>query len=214
MERYGKKFKELDSSQKKEYIWEYYKFHILGGIIALVICFNLLNHFVFNPPKQSAVDILVAVAYVENQVFEEKKTEIVDLVEKNSDNKTATMEALLFGNSKDSQTQMIMTSKLVAKASTGEMDIMIVDAQNYDYFNSQEIFLPVTEYLSNEEISKYGDRFAYEENEEGKLPVAIMLDADMPIKRAIPGDYPVYFAISKSVKDIELAKLSMDALLK
>ena len=76
MEKYGKSFKELNNREKKEYIIEYYKFHIIGGIAALAVVFSLLNHYVFNPPRQVIADVTITAPYADPEGVEELQAEI------------------------------------------------------------------------------------------------------------------------------------------
>jgi hypothetical protein len=46
------KLKPMTFNEKRLYIWEYYKLHMLVLIIAVVLIGGLLNTFVFNPPRE------------------------------------------------------------------------------------------------------------------------------------------------------------------
>ncbi|MCL2571734.1 MAG: hypothetical protein FWE11_04965 [Defluviitaleaceae bacterium] len=48
----GAKLKKMNFTEKRQYIWEYYKLHIFVAIIIIFIAGSLINTWFINPPKQ------------------------------------------------------------------------------------------------------------------------------------------------------------------
>ena len=215
MEKYGKSFKELNNREKKEYIIEYYKFHIIGGIAALVIVFSLLNHYVFNPPKQVIVDITITAPYADPAGVEELQAEVKKCVEAKTADKTGLVEILYFSEKNDPQMQMAMTAKLMGKASTGELDILILDQDHLAYFMENEILLPLADYLTADEQAEYAAKSPVMGVKDGqKTAVALAVPKDSPVGRLLPGDFQGYLAVYVNARDIELVKELLPILLR
>ena len=215
MERYGKSFKELNHQEKKEYIIEYYKFHILGGVAALIILFSLLNHYVFNPPKQVIVDVTMTAPYADPNGIEALQAEVKKVVEEKTKDKTALMEILYFSEKNDPQMQMAMTAKLLGKASTGELDIVILDQDHLAYFMENEILLPLADYLTADEQAEYAADSPVMGVKDGqKTAVAFAVPKDSPVGRLLPGDFQGYLAVYVNVRDMELVKELLPILLR
>lgn len=215
MEKYGKSFKELNSREKREYIIEYYKFHIIGGIAALVIVFSLLNHYVFNPPKQVIVDITITAPYADPEGVEELQTEIKKCVEAKTADKTGLVEILYFSEKNDPQMQMAMTAKLMGKASTGELDILILDQNHLAYFMENEILLPLADYLTADEQAEYAADSPVMGVKDGqKTAVAFAVPQDSPVGRLLPSDFQGYLAVYVNARDMELVKELLPILLR
>jgi len=51
------KMREMTFTEKRQYIWEYYKLHFIGALLAGVFIFNLLNIWILNPNREYYVYI-------------------------------------------------------------------------------------------------------------------------------------------------------------
>lgn len=215
MEKYGKSFKELNNREKKEYIIEYYKFHIIGGIAALAVVFSLLNHYVFNPPRQVIADVTITAPYADPEGVEELQAEIKKCVEAKTADKTGLVEILYFSEKNDPQMQMAMTAKLMGKASTGELDILILDQDHLAYFMENEILLPLADYLTADEQAEYAAKSPVMGVKDGqKTAVAFAVPQDSPVGRLLPSDFQGYLAVYVNARDMELVKELLPILLR
>lgn len=204
MEKYGKSFKQLNRKEKMEYIAEYYKVHIIGGVIGLIILYSVLNHFVFHPPKDVIVDVTFTAAYLEPQGFEALQKEVKEYVEERVPGKTGQVEHLFFSENNDPQTQMVMTTKLVGKASTGELDILILDKDHLAYFKENEALLPLSDYLSEEQINRFAENGMEVERNSKDIAVAFQIKKQSKIGKLFPDGHDSYFGISSGARDIKL----------
>lgn len=128
------KFNELTRSQKIEHIGEYYKFHIIGGVIGLLFIFWMLNHYIFNPPAALTMDVSLFGSYAnyeENIALEEALNAYV--IDEGVNEKTM-VEFFPIREDLDPQTQQATVSKMVAKATIGEFDIMIFGNPYYQNY--------------------------------------------------------------------------------
>lgn len=215
MEKYGKSFKELNNREKREYIIEYYKFHIIGGIAALAVVFSLLNHYVFNPPRQVIADVTITAPYADPEGVEELQAEIKKCVEAKTADKTGLVEILYFSEKNDPQMQMAMTAKLLGKASTGELDILILDQDHLAYFMENEILLPLADYLTADEQAEYAAKSPVMGVKDGqKTAVAFAVPKDSPVGRLLPSDFQGYLAVYVNARDMELVKELLPILLR
>jgi len=48
----GAKLKEMNFTEKRQYIWEYYKLHIIASLILLVFAGSIINNRFINPPMR------------------------------------------------------------------------------------------------------------------------------------------------------------------
>ncbi len=215
MEKYGKSFKELNNREKREYIIEYYKFHIIGGIAALAVVFSLLNHYVFNPPRQVIADVTITAPYADPAGVEELQAEVKKCVEAKTADKTGLVEILYFSEKNDPQMQMAMTAKLMGKASTGELDILILDQDHLAYFMENEILLPLADYLTADEQAEYAAKSPVMGVKDGqKTAVAFAVPQDSPVGRLLPSDFQGYLAVYVNARDMELVKELLPILLR
>jgi len=200
----NKKLKDMTGAQKKEYIWEYYKIHIIGTLIAIaaVICFILM----FMRNNYDAVFTTV--------VIDGNMTGFSD----NNDKLTTEFTKYLGidGKSKrvifDNNYSLIQktgdedvyysTQKLVTMATAKSIDGYLCE---YDYVTfysgDDELFLTdLTELLTPDELSKLSAYLVYYTTTDGtKIPIAVDLtstrvktETDLTMKR------PCYGVVSTS----------------
>jgi len=51
------KLKGMTLAEKIGYIRDYYTLHIIAGIVAIAIVIGGLNHYIFNPPPQTFLNV-------------------------------------------------------------------------------------------------------------------------------------------------------------
>lgn len=206
MERYGKKFKDLNKKEKLDYIIEYYKFHIIGGMIAMLVVFSGLNHYIFNPPKQVILDITITAPYMNQVGLEALQAELKDYVEAKVDKKTGQIDLLTFADQQDPQVHMAMTAKLVGKASVGEMDILILNEEHLKYFQDNHILQDLSLYISRDQMDQYGQEPVVDPRHQKQEIIAFKIRPDSKIGSLFPADFPAYFAIYTGARDVDLVK--------
>ena len=129
--------------------------------------------------------------------------------------KTGLVEILYFSEKNDPQMQMAMTAKLMGKASTGELDILILDQDHLAYFMENEILLPLADYLTADEQAEYAAKSPVMGVKDGqKTAVAFAVPQDSPVGRLLPSDFQGYLAVYVNARDMELVKELLPILLR
>ena len=110
---------------------------------------------------------------------------------------------------------MAMTAKLMGKASTGELDILILDQDHLAYFMENEILLPLADYLTADEQAEYAAKSPVMGVKDGqKTAVAFAVPQDSPVGRLLPSDFQGYLAVYVNARDMELVKELLPILLR
>lgn len=125
MEKYGMRFEDMTKKEKVNHIWEYYKWHIIGTIITVVMAVSIGKAMLFPAPPDD-VDIVVAA-----QMYTNLNS---DAVIKEFKEKYQTGLDLTTINWNDAETAFVMIQKLPLMVSTEEMDIIAVSVETYDKF--------------------------------------------------------------------------------
>ncbi|HHV98328.1 MAG TPA: DnaJ domain-containing protein [Clostridiaceae bacterium] len=141
----------LGIDQKKfENFIHYYKFHILGGIAALVILISIINTIVTNVDPDLNVAFVGSIYYQDTEVFKEKvKDAIPDL------NAVGTDSAILY-EGMDGQMEIASNMKLTVLFAAAEMDVFITDKQQFDKFVQQGAFEKLDELAEELRIEEQG----------------------------------------------------------
>jgi len=120
------KLREMNFKSKLEYIWEYYKIHIVFIIIALFIIFSLLNTWVFNPAPDTALFISWNRGYVPDEQIDRLKDYLEErLVEE--DVREEVVVSPFFFTGDDPVSIMADIQRTTAMLAAGMIDLFITD---------------------------------------------------------------------------------------
>jgi len=134
--------KGMSKKKKVEYIWEYYKLHIIGVLVVICIIASLVHGQI------TKVDYVFNLTMLGNTVDTNKmtdlETQLTKIVVSNGDKKkAATIGNMSLGGSNSSDPTMSSQymQKFVAQLSVGELDVVILDKDLFESFAKQNMFL-------------------------------------------------------------------------
>ncbi|MCL1988746.1 MAG: hypothetical protein FWG64_12380 [Firmicutes bacterium] len=119
------KIKQMNFREKREYIWEYYKLQIIGGIIAALLIGSLVNDTIINPPARSALTIAWMAGFEMTENLEALTDKIYPVVVDYTQNET--LHLLNFNMIGDPQHDMAQHQRFSAMTAAQEIDIVIGD---------------------------------------------------------------------------------------
>lgn len=165
--------KDMTLGEKVEHIWEYYKIHIIGIVVGIIIVFSFLNIWVFNPPAKNGLDISVRAGYMESDVGVKLADELNPLIIEEGANETVMVEHLPVGQDMDPQMTMASEAKFIGKIEVGEMDILIMNEIAYQQGLLQGIYVDLNEFETqygikiDDSLEVTGEMFEASEDAQG-----------------------------------------------
>ena len=163
-----KKIKEMSLKERFEYIWEYYKIHIVGTIIFLLFASSLFNSIYQNVKYE---DIL-SLAIVNNSLLEEKQdymsngfAEYYNLDEEK--------ETLLFDDGfhidldKPNESTYASTQKFAAMVAAKSIDAAISDLTFFENYSDEGTFYDLSTLLPEDIYTQIEDSLYYAKDEQG-----------------------------------------------
>ena len=176
----NKKLKTMTWAEKKEYIWDYYKIHIIGTIIAIasIVCFV----FMFMQNNYNAVFTTVVVdgnmtGFSDHKdILTQEFTKYLGIDGKN--------KRVIFDNNytlkqqTGDQDSYYSTQKIVAMATAKSIDGYLSEYDYVTFYSADdELFLTdLTELLTADELSKLSNYLVYYTTTDGtKIPIAVDL---------------------------------------
>lgn len=154
-------FKDLDSKQKKAYIWDYYKWHILTVIGVILLAIIIVPQVI-----ESMKPTKLYLAMINCEWTADKGTELLnDYAEKyDIDTEeyklTADTSTVIKRDSVDNYS-MESAQKLVALIGNNTIDVFVSDSANHEAYSGQGVYFDLREILSAEFIEEYKDRLVY-----------------------------------------------------
>lgn len=160
------KYEQLSKKQKREYIWEYYKYHIIGIISLVLIIGSLLNTWFINPPAKAAVSITFMNKYINTEETKEIKKELVELIIKEEDhNKDVFINNYILSNKlENAELDMASNTKFMANISAQELDVIILNKEKFENLAAIGTFLEIDELMSPDELDKIKDTLVKQKN--------------------------------------------------
>lgn len=167
-------FKELDSSQKAQFIWDYYKWHI---IIALVVLIAIL---ITVKDVTSRKNVIMSVFFVNDISQTSTPSEYFDdyLTENGySTSKDSVYVDNSFSFNIEDASAVNTMYALNTLMVTGTYGAFFSDEATYDHYAKQEYFQNLTSLISDDLLEQYkDDLYYYEDPESGELlPCGIKL---------------------------------------
>jgi hypothetical protein len=131
--------KSMSRKEKIEYIWDYYKFHIISGIVVIAVLASFIHG------QLTKIEYVVNVTMIGNAVSEPKREELERkftslVVKEGEQRKQALIDVITTDKSELSYEMM---QKFVVRIAAGEIDVVILDKGNFNSFVKQDMFLPL-----------------------------------------------------------------------
>ncbi len=216
MEKYGITFEEMNKKEKVKHIWEYYRWHILATIIAVVMIFSLGKTILFPEPADE-VDIVIAAQMYTNIDHDRVTQQFKDEFKTGLD--------LTNINWEDAQTSVVMLQKIPLMITTDEMDIFGASSAAYENFMQiygEDMFTPLEDIPElSALLEKYKDHLVtcdYVSDEEGnKVPTeehvyGIRVDKLSNIP-SIEANEEMIVGLTSKVKDLDKAIVMLQYIL-
>ena len=144
-------FEEMTFSEKWEHIWEYYKVHMAVAAGVLLLIASLLNIYLINPAPDTILDLTVRLEGTHYNYDYQGPLEdfLYDTVVKYPDSQTVVVELLATDEAMDANTRMATEAKFMGKAEVQEMDLFLMDEENFRYMLAEGFFMDLEQLASS-----------------------------------------------------------------
>lgn len=131
----------MSFKEKCDYIWEYYKIHILSTIILIAIIISTVHSIA------TKVDVYCNITYIGDYISDETlsqfKSDINEIVLKGDETKTIEFNTFL-GDEESLKSNPQIVQKLAVMIPAKEIDLAIVNKDYFDTNFSSDMFLDLT----------------------------------------------------------------------
>ena len=130
----------MTSKQKTEYIWEYYKFHIIGSILLIAFVTSFVVDVMRS--KETVLNItLLGNVIVPDKIEELQNKATSELVNDPKNKQEIRFDFLIKTDDMKDQYSIASMQKLQASVAAAEVDIMIMDKKDFEIYASQGMFM-------------------------------------------------------------------------
>ena len=176
----GAKLKDMTLKEKAAYIWEYYKFPIIGTVIVLFVAGSIINTVWINPPKKYYLQLAFYSGYVDETVLSAMCGNLEEALMTPEERETLQIAGSCFMlDSGDPQMDMAYQQKFASMLAVGELDLLIINDTDLDSIVAQGILLPIKNLLSESLLPSVSDKLIEAADENGvKADYAIKLEGN------------------------------------
>lgn len=171
-------FKDLDFQQKKSYIWDYYKWHIMTVIGILLLAIVIVPQIIDNmkPTKLYLTMVNCEWAHDEGAVLLDDYAKAYN-ISTDEYKFTADTSTIIVRDSVD-KFSVESAQKLVALIANNTIDVFVSDMDNHTAYSDSGTFFDLSEVLDSGFIEQYKERLVYTTDSEtgNEIPTGIYVE--------------------------------------
>lgn len=147
-------FKKLSFGKKVEYIWDYYKWYFISGILCILILLWALNHYILNPPPGTYTGIAFFDISVTDDEITSLRTSLTNATVPEEENKIVNCVAY-YAVEDDPLFEDALLQRLETMLLAKEIDIIIAEEENFKQLSYDGYIVNIDEALSAEELKPF-----------------------------------------------------------
>ena len=199
------KLKEMTMKKRCSYFWDYYRYHVIGACLILVLMGTVIREVA----NQSTILLNVVISEMINERMDvtELEQQLTQLVKSEAEeNETIRIYTYPFNNIESSSSDLtqVYLEKFVAQVAISELDVFILEENDFSYFYEQGLFKPLDELLQEVEGIDSSDYLLAEDDH----VYAIRLEGNKLLEaKGIETKNKVVTVLSNSLRQEESADL-------
>ena len=136
------KLREMTFREKLEYIWDYYKLHIIITCVLILIIGSLINTVLRNSPPQTVLFISWNAGFILDEYLIDLADVIKEqIIDEKPNEKVEVISLLTFED--DPAISMTNASRMVAMLTAGVIDVFILDSLQLQEYTHNEFIQPM-----------------------------------------------------------------------
>ena len=169
-------FKDLSRKAKVQYIWDYYRWHIIAAICLVAFVISMIVHYAAY--RESVLDIVMVNTL---NPYEESVSSTDEFFEQEGFTKKEEVTvdtSITFSDDDNYSTNYYSDQKLTLKLSVGGADVLFAPEFVFQQYADAGSLMPLTDYLTADELEQYKDMIVYAtDSETGEtLPCGLELN--------------------------------------
>ncbi|WP_090759963.1 hypothetical protein [Bacillus sp. OK048] len=136
----------MSPKERMAYIWDYYKFHIIGTIVAIILLISLITSF--DEKKEVYLNMTIVGNGVNSEGVVQLQEQLTNKLVIDKTNEEVLIQTLNYDKSSRDPVSLAGVQKLAAEISTGSIDLLIVDKELFEEFSSQQSLLALNDVTS------------------------------------------------------------------
>lgn len=197
--------KPMTFSQKVDHLWTYYKeWLLIGFILTVSVCAVVTG--IRNTSKDVVLSGMLVNISISQQGMDYLNVEYLESVNGDPETQKVEMDYTNFEsladptNAEDNYTKSML---LIARVTGGSLDYAIMDKLGLEFYLTQDVFMDLREFFSQEELAELEPYLIYAqvEGEPDRWPMAVDITHLPFVQDTMESEEVVYFTLSGNVRD-------------
>ena len=141
----GAKLREMNFTEKRQYIWEYYKLQIFITVFCLFFIGSLINHYFINPPKREYLYITWAGDLIYTGPLD-RLAERLNVIVENPDRYRVSVRS--YALTGEPQMDQALITRFHALISVGDIDALLVTKEGVVAYAEFGVLSPVHDVMN------------------------------------------------------------------
>jgi hypothetical protein len=145
------KLREMSFKEKLEYIWEYYKYFIIGVVFAVAVIWSLIYTIVLNPNPEPALFISWNAGFASEEQIDDLKQYLEYHLINEEENEEVVISRFFFDEN-NPETILAGHQRMAAMIAAGVIDIFILNDELLEFYSHNGFIRPLESILAEIKI--------------------------------------------------------------
>lgn len=151
------KLKDMPMKKKISYLWDYYRYHALFTILAVVFIFYVVYTFV-KPKVETMLYAAIIDNTIDSEVWDEFQDEVTEYLELDTTSEDVVLNYSFYFKG-DSEYSMRMRQTFGVYLAATEIDLVIAPLSEFSGYVENDFFTPLSDHLPTDLYSSLADKF-------------------------------------------------------
>lgn len=134
----------MSPKERIAYIWDYYKFHIIGTIVAIILLLSLISSI--GEKKEVVLNMTIIGQGVNPEGVVQLQEQLTNKLVQDKGDEEVSVQHLTYNKTSMDEASRAGIQKMSAEISLGAIDVMIVEKELFEEISSQNALLALNEF--------------------------------------------------------------------
>jgi hypothetical protein len=140
----------MSPKERMAYIWDYYKFHIIGTIVAIILLISFISSI--GGKKEVALNMTIIGQGVNTEGVVQLQEQLTNKLVQDKVDEEVSVQHLTYNKSSMDEASRAGIQKMSAEISLGAIDLMIVEKDLFEEISSQNALLALNDFKGTNKL--------------------------------------------------------------
>jgi hypothetical protein len=164
----------MSPKERIAYIWDYYKFHIIGTIVAIILLISFMSSI--GGKKEVVLNMTIIGQGVNTEGVVQLQEQLTNKIVQDKADEEVSVQHLTYNKSSMDEASRAGIQKMAAEISLGSIDLMIVDKELFEEISSQNALLALNDFKGTNKLLPSDEKVYGMSTSDIKLLAPLALD--------------------------------------